>query len=119
MYAAYDRLAQAQPQAERRRGGRIAHPAITCELGQIEDVSISGILIRLGFFKRLKPGQRVDLALRGHNAAITCAARAVRHISRQVALELLDLDDNARALLARLAGIRAESGEGHRRPRMD
>ncbi len=119
MYAAYDHLAKAQPHPERRRGGRIAWPALRSDLGRIIDLSVSGIRIRLGWFKRIKSGQPVELTLQGHDGGIRCRARVVRHLARQVALELLDLDDAARSMLGRLAGVRAECGEANRRPRMD
>lgn len=63
--------------SEKRRGGRIACSALTCEVGEVRDLSSTGIKVHSKKKPKAVAGQEQDLTLRAEEETATIRARCM------------------------------------------
>jgi len=102
---------------EQRRAGRLTCQRLTCELGEVLDVSASGVRIATRSWSGLRPGDSTQLTLRTNNGAVMVEAmvmwaRKVGLRKRQVGLRFINIDERTRRQLWAMASAGAPKGDG-------
>ena len=104
---------------EKRRAGRLACEHLTCALGEVVDVSASGLKVATRSWGAMRPGDTVRLTLKTKSSAVTVETmvtwvRRVGMRKRQVGLHFLNVDERARRQLWAMAcaGAREKNNAG-------
>lgn len=98
----------------KRRHGRIACELLTCTIGEVQDLSASGLRVRHRGRVHVKIGDTVDLSLRILDDRIPLRAKIVwlkrvRFFSHEIGLEFVDLSEQARNAIHTVARVAQRS----------
>jgi c-di-GMP-binding flagellar brake protein YcgR len=94
------------PKAEHRTRGRFARPPFRCSFGAVEDVSATGMRVRMRGGPRLRKGQTICITLlnepeRGLAKVQVVWVKRVAFRTNLVGLLFVDLSDEAREVILR------------------
>ena len=99
--------------SDRRRGGRLVCEGITCQYGQVADLSCTGMKLLTRKLPQIEVGTKAVMRFTGINVDVLLPAELTRVTKRKdgwfdCGFRFPDLDTRQRATLAQLARIAAD-----------
>ncbi len=90
--------------ADKRRGGRLNCERLTCEWGDVDDLSAKGMCVLTRKLSGAAEGEEFDLTLRGFGRELPVRVRICRIkpaglFKREVGVQFLDPDEHTRSVL--------------------